>query len=106
MIEDIKKSYMEALKNQSLPEMKQVAKRLMNLLEISGISKTEVLYTKSLIYKDTEYYVEVEKTGIKDEWEWRIYDENNKIKKFGTIKRENVEDVFCSIITNFSDFVE
>lgn len=105
MLENIKEAYNEAMKNQSYPEMKEVAKRLLNYLEITEISETEITYAKHLVYRDTHYEIEVGKSETADEWEWRIYRDDNLIN-YGSLSCDSHEDVFNSVISDFSKIIE
>lgn len=96
--EKIKREYENAVYLQSYTEMKKVAQKLLNLIDIEE-SPIYTKYTQYITFRGQEYQVDVE---FDAEWNFRISDIENNTIDFGTIDGENATEIFEKIKNNFN----
>lgn len=101
----IKEEYQNAMKDQSYPEMKAVAQKLMNYMLIESVSETYVKYTKFVKYRDETYEIQIEPDQGSLSWViLNAYDTHNVIAK-GSEDSSDPEEVFDDLISKFAQLV-
>ena len=109
-ITEIIADYNEAVMDQSYPEMKKVAQRLLDVLRstsVTNISEKFVTYTKYVDYNDSKYQIDVY-INSDNVWNWDIRDEDCKLIKWGSdaLGVDNEDIIFAYVIDNFANYVE
>lgn len=108
-IAEIIADYNEAVMDQSYPEMKKVAQRLLDALRstsVTNISEKFITYTRYVDYNDTKYQIDVY-INTDQIWNWEIHrDTDDKLVNWGKLNVDNEDSVFTCVIDNFANYVE
>lgn len=98
--------YTEAVMNQSYPEMKKVAQKLLNYVSIESITEKFITYTKYFEFRQHKYELDVYINPDSKEWNWDIHNEDLDLVNYGHLKAKNEDEVFNEIFSDISYYIE